>query len=96
MSPVLHVVILEIGRQTMFLSRVKICGESWQKPWLNMEDWYLLCNALFHCRMGNELQEARSSEDDLEHPPTKKNKRDMTEDSNGKLMICIKKLNNTK
>lgn len=32
--------------------------------------------------MGNELQEARSSEDDLEHPPTKKNKRDLTEDSN--------------
>ncbi|XP_071539358.1 uncharacterized protein Sap130 isoform X2 [Panulirus ornatus] len=31
--------------------------------------------------MGNELQEARSSEDDLDHPPLKKNKRDLTEDS---------------
>ncbi|XP_050711465.1 histone deacetylase complex subunit SAP130-A-like isoform X2 [Eriocheir sinensis] len=31
--------------------------------------------------MGNELQEARSSEDDLEHPPIKKNKRDLAEDS---------------
>ncbi|CAL4085342.1 unnamed protein product [Meganyctiphanes norvegica] len=27
--------------------------------------------------MGNELQEARSSEDDIDHPPLKKNKRDM-------------------
>lgn len=39
--------------------------------------------------MGNELQEARSSEDDLEHPPTKKNKRDLTEDSNGKLKFLL-------
>ncbi|KAK4324838.1 hypothetical protein Pmani_004553 [Petrolisthes manimaculis] len=32
--------------------------------------------------MGNELQEARSSEDDVEHPPLKKNKREMKEDHN--------------
>ena len=44
---------------------------------------------IFHYRMGNELQEARSSEDDLEHPPIKKNKRDLTEDSNGKLMLLL-------
>ncbi|XP_053646561.1 histone deacetylase complex subunit SAP130-A isoform X2 [Cherax quadricarinatus] len=31
--------------------------------------------------MGNELQEARSSEDDMDHPPVKKNKRDLTEDN---------------
>lgn len=33
--------------------------------------------------MGNELQEARSSEDDVEHPPVKKNKREIKEDHNG-------------
>lgn len=33
--------------------------------------------------MGNELQEARSSEDDLDHPPVKKNKRDLAEDNHG-------------
>lgn len=37
--------------------------------------------------MGNELQEARSSEDDLEHPPTKKHKRDLAEDSHGKFCL---------
>nr|XP_045619332.1 histone deacetylase complex subunit SAP130-A-like isoform X1 [Procambarus clarkii] len=31
--------------------------------------------------MGNELQEARSSEDDMDHPPLKKNKRDLTDDN---------------
>ncbi|XP_042230616.1 mucin-12-like isoform X2 [Homarus americanus] len=30
--------------------------------------------------MGNELQEARSSEDDMDHPPLKKNKRELAED----------------
>lgn len=33
--------------------------------------------------MGNELQEARSSEDDVEHPPVKKSKREIKEDHNG-------------
>lgn len=43
-----------------------------------------------YCSMGNELQEARSSEDDLEHPPTKKNKRDLAEDSHGKSWILFR------
>lgn len=42
-----------------------------------------------YCSMGNELQEARSSEDDLEHPPTKKNKRDLAEDSHGKSFYFV-------
>ena len=33
--------------------------------------------------MGNELQEARSSEDDMEHP-LKKVKRDLAEENQGK------------
>lgn len=78
----------------------KLCGNKYilgndRKDGRGMKDFKNLYTVFFYsyififCRTGNELQEARSSEDDLDHPPVKKTKREIAEDNHGQFAPVI-------